>query len=396
MMMLSAASLFVACDKDQPDNPAASGKAKLALAIDMTVSESAVGYILPVGEGELTAGTATLASAHEVEGSPYVETYREWAFAINNPYNPPKLRRYTRQDDGSLLPSGELTMSQNGMAGLANILFFSDTKAYATMLLENKIVIFNPSAMTLTGEIDLAKPEYGINGGSTPSPMGMIARDGKVFVGCAQLSSPPMCSDGAYMVVINEATDTPEKFISDTRGSGASFFDNAMYIDEKGDIYVLCYASYGYLPGQKSGFLRIKKGATDFDPDYFFNITDMNIAGVEGGHVVLTNFIYDTGGGAYMSANNPTYSSTPPDYVNDKVIQSFKVDLYNKTVTLLDLPRTNSYSYGIAKLGDLILFSIVSTSNGSGLFSYNTKTGETSKTPVLNTPGTVLDIAVFE
>jgi hypothetical protein len=225
----------------------------------------------------------------------------------------------------------------------------------------------------------------------------MIARDGKVFVGCFELSSPPMCNDGAYMIVINESTDTPEKFISDPRGTGATFFGNqGMYADEKGDIYVLCFASYGYMPGQKSGFLRIKKGQTDFDPDYFFNITDMNIPNIQGGHVTLTHFMYDRNGEAYIFGNNPTYASNPMDYVNDLVIQSFKVNLYNQTVALLNLPRSNSYSYSIIRLGDQILFGLATQSAGAGYFSYNPVTGETGTTPFLNVPGTIQDAAVFE
>jgi hypothetical protein len=284
------------------------------------------------------------------------------------------------------------------MAMLANILILSDTKAYASLVLENRIVIFNPTTMQITGSIDLAKPEFSSDGQSTPNPVGMIARDGKVFVGCFELSSaPPMCNDGAYMVIINEATDTPEKFISDTRGTGATFFGNqGMYADEKGDIYILCFASYGYMPGQKSGFLRIKKGQTDFDPDYFFNISDKVISGIEGGHVTLTHFLYDRNGEAYIFGNNPTYASNPMDYVNDLVIQSFKVNLYNQTVTLLDLPRSNSYSYSIVRLGDRILLGLATQSAGAGYFSYNPTTGETGTTPFLNVPGTIQDAAIFE
>ena len=69
---------------------------------------------------------------------------------------------------------------------------------------------------------------------------------------------------------------------------------------------------------------------------------------------------------------------------------------YDKTITKLDLPRSNSFSCSINSIGDLIYFGITSTSNGAGLFTYNHKTGEVSSSPVLNAPGTVLDAAVFE
>jgi hypothetical protein len=398
-MMLFAALCFVACDKDNDKTPDTSGNIKLVLSLSMQANETQVGYLAPVSESQLTGnGTVLLTYAHEVESDPCVEIFKDWAFYVPNAYQAPVIRRYTRQDDGSLLPSGSLTFSESAMtAGLANILILSETKAYASMMMGNKIVVFNPTTLQITGEIDLAKPEYGLNGSSTPNPLGMIERDGKVFVGCLELSSPPMSNDGAYMIIINEATDTPEKFISDLRGTGASFFGNqGMYKDEKGDIYVLCYASYGYMPGQKSGFLRIKKGATDFDPDYFFNITDKTIPGIQGEHVVLTNFLYDSNGTAYMFGQNPTYASNPVDYVNDLPIESFKINLYDQTVTPLDLPRSNSYSYSILRYGDLILFGLATKSAGAGYFSYNPATGETSKTPFLNVPGTILDAAAFE
>jgi hypothetical protein len=400
MTALLAAFCFTACEKDgAKDTPdVVSGKASMVLSLSMGANEAQVGYIAPVSQSQLAAGqTVTLALAHEVDESPYVETYKDWAFYVPNLSYPPALRRYTRQDDGSLSPSGSVAISENNMAMLANILILSDTKAYASLVLENRLAIFNPTTLEVTGSIDLAKPAFSFDGQSTPNPVGMLARDGKVFVGCFELSSPPMCYDGAYMAVIDEATDTPEKFISDSRGTGATFFGNqGMYADEKGDIYVLCFASYGYMPGQKSGFLRIRKGQTDFDPDYFFNITDKVIPEIDGGHITLTHFLYDRDGTAYIFGNNPTYASNPMDYVNDLVIQSFKVDLYNQTVTLLNLPRSNSYSYSIVRIADRILFGLATQAAGSGYFSYNPSTGETGAAPFLNVPGTIQDAAVFE
>lgn len=395
-LILLVACCFIGCENDLNEETG-EGKAKMVLAIDLSVNESSVGYIVPVSEKQINSGTSSLDLAHEVYSAPYVKTYKDWAFYVPSVIAAPTLNRYTRQEDGSLLPSGELTLSQNAGAGVGNVLILSDSKAYATLLYENKIVIFNPTSLKITGEIDVAKTEYGLNGSSTPNPLGMIERDGKVFVGCNQLSSPPLSNDGAYMLIIDETTDTVESFISDARGTGASYFGNqGMFKDEYGDIYILCYASFGYLPTQKSGFLRIKKGQTIFDPDYFFNITDMEISDIEGGHVTLTNFYYDKNGIAYMFGNNPTYASEPYDYVNDKVIQSFEINLYNQKVSLLSLPRSNSLSYSIIKYNDLILFGLTTESNGSGFFSYNPETGEASNSPMLNSPGTLLDAAVFE
>jgi hypothetical protein len=47
-------------------------------------------------------------------------------------------------------------------------------------------------------------------------------------------------------------------------------------------------------------------------------------------------------------------------------------------------------------MGDEFLFGLTTTSNGTGLFSYNHKTGAASSAPVVNAPGTIMDAAVFE
>jgi hypothetical protein len=396
MMMLLAASSFVACDKKN-DPVETAGKARLVLACDMAVNGSEVGYLIPVSGDELNGGTAALNRAHEVYGNPYIEEWKNWVFHLPT-FNESTLYRYARRDDGTLVQDGSVLLSNNAGAGLFNMLILSDTKAYVSLTLINKIVVINPSTMTVTKEIDVAKPEFSFDEQATPNPAGMVYRDGKVFVGCFELADMPVCNNGAYVIVIDEATDTPEKFISDPRATSASFFDNEMFVDEKGDIYITCWASYGYVPaeyGQKCGFLRIKKGQTDFDPDYFFNITDGNFPGIEGGKLqYVASVEYADNGIAYAFGMCPAFSTG--DWVNDKTHYSLKIDWYNQTVTPLSLPRTNGYSCSISKMGNEILFGLTTTSNGTGLFSYNHRTGEASAAPILNAPGTIADVVVFE
>ena len=395
-----AAAIMTSCSDKNNDNditPPASQRAKLVLACDMNVNGSDVSYLIPVNETELQGGTANLALSHEVYGNAYVERCADRLFHLPV-WKESTVYRYSRNDDGSLVKDGTLQLSDNAGAGLINLLFISETKAYATLGLINKIVVFNPSTMTKIKEIDLAKPEFSFDGEGTPNPAGMVYRSGKIFVGCMELADMPICHNGAYAIVIDEATDTPEKFISDMRATSASFFNNSMFVDEKGDIYVTCWASYGYTPaeyGQKAGFLRIKKDATEFDPDYFFNITDMTTPSIEGGKLqYIASVEYASDGITYGFGSCPALSTG--DWVNDKNLYSLKIDLYNQTLTPLPLPRTNSYSCSISKLGDEILFGLTTTSNGTGLFSYNHNTGASGTVPVVNAPGTIMDVAVFE
>ncbi|MDR0505962.1 MAG: DUF4374 domain-containing protein [Dysgonamonadaceae bacterium] len=395
--LLMAASSFVACDNENPDEGKTAGKAKIVLACDMNVNGSDVSYLIPVTESEMQGGTADLSRAHEVYGNAYIEGFKDWVFHIPV-WKESTVYRYALKDDGTLAKDGSLQLSNNAGAGFCNLLFISDTKAYASLVLTNKIVVFNPTTMTKTKEIDLAKPEFSFDGQATPNPGGMVYRDGKVFVGCFELADMPICNNGAYVIVIDEATDTPEKFISDMRATSASFFDNEMFVDEHGDIYITCWASYGYTPaeyGQKGGYLRIKKGQTDFDPDYFFNITDGVFQGIEGGKLqYVASLEYAGGGIAY--AFGACQALSTGDWVNDKTHYSLKIDWYNQTVTPLPLPLTNGYSCSISKIGDEILFGLTTTSNGTGLFTYNHKTGAASSAPIVHAPGTVVDIAIFE
>ena len=84
--------------------------------------------------------------------------------------------------------------------------------------------------------------------------------------------------------------------------------------------------------------MRIKKGETDFDQSYYFPIETISIPDIKGNKA---NYIYSktyTGNGKlYGYFNVPGYVSNPPDYVNDKSMQTFEIDVYNKTVKKMNL-----------------------------------------------------------
>lgn len=97
-------------------------------------------------------------------------------------------------------------------------------------------------------------------------------------------------------------------------------------------LYLLC-RRLRIFANCTEGFLRIKKGETDFDQSYYFPIETISIPDIKGNKA---NYIYSktyTGNGKlYGYFNVPGYVSNPPDYVNDKSMQTFEIDVYNKTV----------------------------------------------------------------
>lgn len=103
--------------------------------------------------------------------------------------------------------------------------------------------------------------------------------------------------------------------------------------------------------------MRIKKGETDFDQSYYFPIETISIPDIKGNKA---NYIYSktyTGNGKlYGYFNVPGYVSNPPDYVNDKSMQTFEIDVYNKTVKKMNFDGTTGWSCSQCKAGDYMVF----------------------------------------
>ena len=72
---------------------------------------------------------------------------------------------------------------------------------------------------------------------------------------------------------------------------------------------------FGYQPGVKEGFLRIKKGQTDFDKSYCFTLADVDLVGVKGNKTSYAYMkVYGGNGKVYAYLNIPGAASNPPDY----------------------------------------------------------------------------------
>lgn len=154
-------------------------------------------------------------------------------------------------------------------------------------------------------------------------------------------------------------------------GSFNSF--NALTKDEKGDIYVMSntsmangFSSNGERP---VGFLRIRSGATEFDPGYQFNFYEKS-GGYRPAHIV-----YVGGGKAlveYSTIKNPGTS----DLWTDKDLKCAVVDLYNKE--FYDVPDVPVHNGGgarrFAALADgIYVYLPVQTSEGLYMYRIDTE-----------------------
>lgn len=385
---------MISCD-DNNDNPApeTAGKSKMILAIDMA-PQASMGYVVPVND--LSEKNVSFTNAHEVKSTPYLTTYKDWVFSIGGASDA-NIYKYVRNDDGTLTKAGQIQIDR--MAPMAaNMLVVNEAKAYASAPIENKIVIFNPTTMERSGEIDLADTRWGAEGSNTPNPIGLFLRDNILYVGLGQFKNMPVCKKGAHVLLVDAKTDKPIKKIVDYRLSSATVIGvGAMFVDENNDLYIPCWGSYGYVPEQYSGLLRIKNGETEFDKSYCFNLTDRTWQGIEGGKLqYVLSYHYAGNGELYFFGYCPAFiGTTGPDYINDKTNYTFKADIHNCTAEVLDFPRTNGYSCAINHKDNQVYFGLVTESNGAGLFVYNRDTKTCSQSPVIKSQGTIMDMILY-
>jgi hypothetical protein len=338
----------------------------------------------------LNAGTASQADAfeHDVQSAAFK---RGSHLYITEPYSTNKVTRYDIDSDGKMTgPSGVLSFPGGSTA--SHVTFASDTKAYVSLGSTGKLAIINPTLMTVTGEIDLSKYAAGNDG--SPDPTSAVVRDGFLFVALSQKKNgaPISAHDTGYVAVINIAVDTVVKVITDPRLASLGSVDDGNQvhvIDDNGDIYFYSNAVWGYLPGIKGGFLRIKAGETQFDTSYWFDPSSLTIEGVSGGKVAygLTN-LHVGSGIAYSMMLAPSLTSNPPDYVNDRNYIPVRINLRNKTIEKLPMSATAGFAAkGIVRETDGNILFAMATGTASGIFRYQPSANTASSTPILNISG---------
>lgn len=313
--------------------------------------------------------------------------YKDWVFEAPIYGEKGTLEKYERTDEGTLVQSGSLQLT-SGAQG-AQMAFVSDEKAYLSIWNQGKIIVLNPTTMEQLSVIDVS--EYGI-GDEDPNPTCMVIRDGKLFVTLAQLVGgyfPDANRPYTDVLIIDTNTDKPEKMITE-KTSGFSYpsrplDDKSVFMDEDGDIYMICLGIYGTADA-KLGILRIKNGETEFDSDYIFTLSETAIDGDPNTPDVLYGVQYAGNGKLYAIAQIYAYHSNPPSFLNDRTTLAVEIDLKSKTIKKLpDLPRGNGFgSIGIYN-GKIVVG--IASDNSKGYHIYDPSTGTATSEPVITVEG---------
>lgn len=356
------------------------------IAINVRVDDTTGFLVMVNGMNDTSINNA---NGYESNPSKGLFAYNGYLYTTGSMYDD-KLIKYTINDDRSLTLVAETTVYPGGGSIPSSIIFVNNTKAYLMLPGIGELVVFDPNTLAITNRIDLSPYAIDANGqlgvdDLNPEPSGGVIRNGKLYLSLAQIDSFSTYYDRgvASVLIIDASTDEVISHITDDRTScsGNLSPNNGLILDENGDIYVNNAAAFGYYPGSNAGILRINNGEDEFDPSYYLSITDRTDLDVPLGiSTYMYNYVYLENGELYTHLFIPGLTSNPPDYVNDKNYQPFVIDLWNQTITKLDMPPSSGWSSHLIEYRGDVIFGM-STDSGTGLFNIN------EDTPFVTTDG---------
>lgn len=328
-------------------------------------------YIQILGDLNITALENN--NAAETPKSAFIWKYDDTGIYTTSFGAPATMVKY-KLDENCIPREGE-KMVVPGANTFSAVEFISPTKAYASVgggLA--KVVIFDPSTLRVTGEIDLAKTKR--DGAPEMYYIGTAVRDNKFFLALSYFDANfNEAYDSAMIAVIDIATDKVEKVIRDNRTghifpNGAAL--EAFAMDANGDLYVqgLGYTHVASGRDVPSGILRIKNGQTDFDPDYFFNLKEATGKNCYG--------LYHFGDGQTFT----TRIEDPSKFWSAPSCKFYKLNLNSKTSLgeLSGVPAVQSSSTAWMRKFDneRILFAVAGATENA-VYEYNIASGTASK-----------------
>ncbi len=370
--------LFIACnDESSPMDPS---DAVNDIILSTTLGSSSFISTIPGLSQENVDNTEAI----ETTFYAYLFVHEDWLFTCPN-LSGDIVEKYNIDEDGNLTLSGSMVTNQASYP--SDILVINDTKAYLTLHYAGQIVEFNPTTMEQTAVIDLSGPDYAVED-NNPDPTNLLLRGNTLFVGLAQSPDGVTGHPGVHLLTIDITSNTVQDYIIDERGGsycGRTGDQSFFFMDENENIYVSFVGSWGFVPGQRAGFLRINAGTTEFDPNYILYLDELTIANVDGGINYFNQIQYAGNNTVYGIANVPALASNPPDFINDRPGAIIKVDLVAKSAERIMFP----YSKLLADVAlyDNKLLAALSTTTGIGIYTYDLSTGETSQSPLVNIQG---------
>ena len=246
-----------------------------------------VGVFVQNPEGRnIYVGAISDLPAAELEYSGFLEfgnvdayAYGGWVFVWDR--DAATMARYGVREDLAFFVDGE-RLGFSGQTGGAEFYggghaFISKTRAYTLSSELDRVIVWNPSSMEITGTIAMEPPETPEGFSSSPANP-IVVGDRVVWQIVTTNYDGQQIEHSVTLAVAAANADTPVEYVVDERCAGA----NGAHVDARGDLYVRAdgywgfYAAYGERASEvHTCVLRLKRGAKAFDPDYLVSMEDL-------------------------------------------------------------------------------------------------------------------------
>ncbi|MEM9337700.1 MAG: DUF4374 domain-containing protein [Bacteroidota bacterium] len=324
----------------------------------------------------LQSGTTSISQAQEIPDVPWnVLVAGRNGFVYLN-YDG-TLSKYSVDEQGILVNEGSVLGT--GVSGGPLSTFTTESEMFVstgTRFNESGVFayqIINTDEMSETANgtitIDLKEGE-----GAAPSIY--IFKEGKILVPYIHYDADGASYPFAPMQVYDAATMTLEKTISDDRTAGLGLsVVNSHGFDEAGNLYLIsCPSNYWVANEDKpSGLLRINNGATDFDADYFMDLSSK----FEGNHTA--GFLYVGNNKAIVQVFDSEQISEYADYQWNFSVEYHVVDVITGETERLDIPLSlyPRHALDLARDGKGMIATTTETENA--IYIYDSQTSTLSK-----------------
>ncbi len=218
-------------------------------------------------------------------------------------------------------------------------------------------------------------------------PAGLFVRDEKLFIPYFHYDSNAgyVNTDTALVAVYSYPSMQLDKVIKDPRTSNIGMYAdfNGLVQADNGDYYSVSTASIacGFVnkSTKPSGILRIKKGETDFDPDYFFNVEQATGGGK------LSKLVYVGNGLAVARIVTSDAVAWAGISISQMLNKMYVLDLNNRTAKEVAGVPLHGGQYSTSALAEngKVYITIYTLNDGASVYEIDAATATGKKGAIL-------------
>lgn len=356
-VLLSVVVLFSACDDNENKSRLPGDITESSILVNVDLDAQAL-YPMHFIQDAAAGGEASIVNAQELLNIGVIMVAIKDKFVyVNEPANFVKLQL---NQEGVLQEVGKLPhLGMNGAPSFAfldnNSLLLSSASTWpANGVIAYQVV--NTTTMTEERNAAFQLPIKGIAGNAAYAyswATTYIVFEGNIYIPFVESDNKDnILYENASVAVYDATTFAYKKTISTSETSVlGNGFNPCAAVSEAGDLYIASDAA-------GSGIVRIKKGATEFDDDYFFDVT----AKTDG--LQSLGFVY--------AGNNKAVIQVYADVDSDYYVTYYVADLAGGSMTKLDIPASLGGYYGVRRSMDRLADGRVAvmTNNAGGNHVY--------------------------